>query len=105
MQRKLDRYRSLGFVEDKTRPPIGKAAAEVAPAGMLLFVVIGIDHVLAACLRKAQQAGDFFRRVLQIVVHRDHVRAACLRNPAITALCSAVIRARSTRVIGTTRAR
>ena len=81
----------LWLVEDKPGDPVGEAAAEIAPVGVPLLVVIGVDDLMAALLRVGEEALDLLRRVLQIVVHRDDVGARRVAQPGHHRVVLAVI--------------
>ena len=76
MQRNEDRYSPFGLSSSTSATLLAKRRAEVAPAGVLLDGIAGVDHVPAAVARVVEQAHHFLGRVLQIVVHGDHVGAA-----------------------------
>ena len=64
------------LVDQPVGAPVGEAAAEVAPGGMLLLGIVGVDRVVVAVARMLEQALHLARRVLQVVVHGDGVGAA-----------------------------
>ena len=81
----------LRLVEQRIRHLVGEAAAEVAPAFMLLFGVTGIDHVPMAEPGVVVQLHHLLRRVLQVVVHGDDIGAAGMPQPGHDRIMLAVV--------------
>src|SRR5260370_21243560 len=55
---------TLRLVENEIGNAIGKATAQVAPKGVLLVVVIGVDYLFAGLLSKKQQQLHLLPEVL-----------------------------------------